>query len=435
MLKKHGMDYNEEGHLLFAKMDTVKLAEKYGTPLYLYDVEKIRKNARSFKNSFDQLGVRGKVAYASKAFSCIAITEIMDEEGLYLDVVSKGELHTALAANFPAERIHFHGNNKSYAELKMAIENQIGCIVIDNFHEIQLIESILDKTEQTVKVLLRVSPGIDVDTHKYIRTGNEDSKFGFNMRDQQIDKAFQYLLEKTNIRVKGIHFHIGSQLFDVDQYIASLNVVLEKIADWHRDFQYIPSVLNVGGGFAIKYTANEERREANYYLEPITKLIKEKLGMIGLPLPEIWIEPGRSIVGDAGITLYEIGSIKDIPKVRKYVSVDGGMTDNIRPALYKANYQGVIANKANQKPTEKVTIAGKCCESGDILIDQISLAKVEAKDIFALFSTGAYGYSMASNYNRLPRPATVFIEDEKDDLVIRRETYQDLLKNDLSYRK
>jgi len=434
MLNRHKMQYNDKGHLLFGGIDTIQLSKKYGTPLFVYDVEKIRKNAQSFKEAFRELGIKGKIAYASKAFSSIAIAEIMAEEGLYLDVVSKGEMYTALAANFPPENIHFHGNNKSYEELEMAINNNLGCIVVDNFHELKLIEGILNQTKKEINVMLRVTPGVNVDTHKYIVTGSEDSKFGFYMRDDQIDKVFHYILNSPKIHLLGLHFHIGSQLFEVKQYLDSLTIVMDKIAIWHKETGYIPSVINIGGGFGIQYTSEDHPKKPKYYLENIFRKLKDQASEIGIPLPELWIEPGRSIVGDTCITLYEIGSIKNIPGVRKYVSVDGGMTDNIRPALYDSKYEGIIANKANESPTEEVAIAGKCCESGDMLIHNLPVPKVEPGDILALFSTGAYGYSMANHYNRFPKPAVVFIENKKDVLVIKRETYKDTVKNDLSYK-
>lgn len=435
MLKTHQIVYNEKGHLLIGGIDTVELAKKYGTPLIVYDVEKIRENARAFLSSFARLGIKGKVAYASKAFSSLAIVQVMQEEGLHLDVVSLGELHTALVAGFPPEKIQLHGNNKSVEEIELAIKNNIGCIVVDNFHDIELIEKTVEKHSRKIDVLIRVTPGISASTHQYIDTGAEDSKFGFHMNSGQADEAFALLLNHPSIRLKGIHFHIGSQIFNVGEYIDSLEIVMEKIQEWNLKTNYLPEVINVGGGFGIRYTDEDSPVERSVFIEQIAKSLKNLSEKIGIPLPELWIEPGRSIVGDAAVTLYEIGSIKHIPGIRKYVSINGGMTDNIRPALYDANYEGVIANKAKEQPKEIVTIAGKCCESGDILVRDIQLCEVESGDILAIFATGAYGYSMASHYNRLPKPAVVFVEEGKDQLVIRRETVDDVIKNDLFYHK
>lgn len=435
MLNNHHLKWNEKGHLVFGGVDTVSLAKKHGTPLFVYDVQKIRQNARAFIRAFQELGVKGRVAYASKAFSSIAIIQIIEEEGLYLDVVSLGELYTAIAANYPAKKVHLHGNNKSYEEIEMAIKKEIGCIVIDNFNDIKIIEQVLATEEKTVDVLLRVTPGIRIKTHEYITTGNEDSKFGFHIKSEQLDRAFHYLHNHLKINVKGIHYHIGSQIFEPKAYTDALKIVMEKISTWHEKTGYCPSVINVGGGFGIRYTKDDEPKPPIVYLKETVKLLRTLSNKISIPLPEIWIEPGRAIVGDAAITLYTVGSIKNIPGVRKYVSVDGGMTDNLRPALYQAKYEGIIANKAREKASEIVSIAGKCCESGDMLVYDLPVAKVETGDIFALFSTGAYGYSMASHYNRVPKPAVVFIENKRDYLVIKRETYHDLLRNDLFFQR
>lgn len=429
----HPFTVNENGHLEIGNVDTIYLARKYGTPLYVYDVSLIRKNCRSFVDAFKALNVKAQVAYASKAFSSIAILQVVNQENLSLDVVSEGELYTALRAGFPTEKIHFHGNNKTESELKMAIEHKIGCIVIDNFYEIDLLDRLLRESDQSMDVLIRVTPGIEANTHEYIMTGNEDSKFGFCLSNGQADRAFQRLKNHPYLKFKGLHAHIGSQIFETEAFLQTNKLLFSKIAEWHASDQYIPEVLNLGGGFGIQYTKEDRPLPHEEFIKKIVVAVKEEVEKLAIPMPEIWIEPGRSIVGNAGITLYTIGSQKDIPGIRKYISVDGGMTDNLRPALYNAIYEGVIANKANEQAIEEVSIAGKCCESGDMLMWDISVPKIESGDILAMFSTGAYGFSMASNYNRFERPAVVFVENGEAKLVVKRESLDDIIKNDLAY--
>lgn len=433
IIDNHPFSVNEKGHLEIGEIDTVELAREYGTPLYVYDVAKIRENCRSFVHAFKQLQVKAQVTYASKAFSSIAILQVIQQEGLSLDVVSEGELYTALQANFPVEKIHLHGNNKSKAELEMAISNSIGCIIIDNFYEIELLDHLLEKHQQEMDVLIRVTPGIESETHQYIMTGNEDSKFGFNLQNGQVEKAFQLLYKHSRIRLKGLHCHIGSQIFTTKSFVLAVEMLYEVIARWNKQYQFIPEIMNFGGGFGIRYTNADSPLPHAQYVTEIVKTVQKETDILNIPMPEIWIEPGRSIVGNAGITLYTIGSMKEIPEVRNYIAVDGGMADNIRPALYGAKYEGIIANKANKQVTEKVSIAGKCCESGDMLIWDLPVPAVEHQDILAVFSTGAYSYSMASNYNRFGKPAVVFVENGRSKLVVKREKVEDIVKNDLSY--
>lgn len=433
IIDHHPFTVNEQGNLTIGGVDATTLAEKYGTPLYVYDVSLIRKNAQSFIQAFKNLGVPSKVAYASKAFSSIAMLQVAKQEDLHLDVVSEGELYTALQAGFPTERIHMHGNNKSKNELKLAIENNIGCIVIDNFYEIELLEELLEASGKTIDVLIRVTPGIELNTHQYIMTGNEDSKFGFNLANGQAEEAFKLLNGHENIHLKGLHCHIGSQIFETKGFRVAVEILFEVIEKWHDQYHFTPEVLNLGGGYGIKYTGADQPLEKGIYVEEMVDAVQTHSEELNIPMPEIWIEPGRSIVGDAGISLYTLGSSKSIPGIRDYVSVDGGMADNIRPALYEAKYEAILANKANEAPTKEVSIAGKCCESGDMLIRDLSLPEVEPGDILAVFSTGAYGYAMASHYNRLAKPAIVFVENGQDKLVVKRESVDDIIKNDLSY--
>lgn len=429
----HPFTTNKQGNLEVGGIDTTELVKKYETPLYVYDVSLIRENARKFINAFEKLGVNYKVAYASKAFSCIAMLQVAKQENLHLDVVSEGELYTALQANFPTDKIHLHGNNKSKRELQLAIDHNIGCIVVDNFYEIELLEELLHNNNKKIDVLLRVTPGIELNTHQYIMTGNEDSKFGFNLENGQAEEALKLLHNHDSINLLGLHSHIGSQIFETEGFKVAVEILFKKIELWHDKFHFTPKVLNLGGGYGIRYTKEDQPLEKRIYIEEIVEAVKRNSKELNISTPEIWIEPGRSIVGDAGISLYTLGSSKEIEGIRNYVSVDGGMADNIRPALYEAKYDAIIANKANEEAQDEVSVAGKCCESGDMLIWDLPLPKVEPNDILAMFSTGAYGYSMASNYNRLTKPAIVFVEDGKDALVVKRETMDDIVKNDLSY--
>lgn len=428
-----GMTISEENHLKINGVDTVALAEKYGTPLYVYDIDLVLNKIRSFKDAFKRYEKKTQVAYASKAFSSLALYERLAGEDVSLDVVSGGELYLALKAGFPADRIHFHGNNKSSRELREAIANGIGCIVLDNFIELTMLEEITEELQKNINVLIRVTPGIHAHTHDYISTGQEDSKFGFDLASGQVEKVIERLMSSTYINAIGLHAHIGSQIFEVSGYEAVIDKLMKKADEWRSTYQFNLEVLNVGGGFGIRYVENDAPLSLSVFAEAIMTAVKKSSNELNLELPEIWIEPGRSIVGEAGTTLYTVGTEKEIPEVRKYISVDGGMADNIRPALYQATYTGVLANRVNDDSVEKVSVAGKACESGDMLIWDIELPEINQSDILAVFSTGAYGYSMASNYNRLPRPAVVFLEDGEASLAIRRETYDDYLNLEISH--
>ncbi|MDR4435564.1 diaminopimelate decarboxylase [Bacillus tequilensis] len=425
---------NQHGHLEIGGVDALYLAEKYGTPLYVYDVALIRERAKSFKQAFMTAGLRAQVAYASKAFSSVAMIQLAEEEGLSLDVVSGGELYTAVAAGFPAERIHFHGNNKSREELRMALEHRIGCIVVDNFYEISLLENLCKETGHSIDVLLRITPGVEAHTHDYITTGQEDSKFGFDLHNGQTERAIEQVLQSEHIQLLGVHCHIGSQIFDTAGFVLAAEKIFKKLDEWRASYSFVSKVLNLGGGFGIRYTEDDEPLHATEYVEKIIEAVKENAARYGFAIPEIWIEPGRSLVGDAGTTLYTVGSQKEVPGVRQYVAVDGGMNDNIRPALYQAKYEAATANRIGEAHDNTVSIAGKCCESGDMLIWDIDLPEVKEGDLLAVFCTGAYGYSMANNYNRIPRPAVVFVENGEDHLVVKRETYEDIVKLDLPFK-
>lgn len=425
---------NQHGHLEIGGVDALYLAEKYGTPLYVYDVALIRERAKSFKQAFITAGLKAQVAYASKAFSSVAMIQLAEEEGLSLDVVSGGELYTAVAAGFPAERIHFHGNNKGREELRMALEHRIGCIVVDNFYEISLLEDLCEETGHSIDVLLRITPGVEAHTHDYITTGQEDSKFGFDLHNGQTERAIEQVLQSEHIQLLGVHCHIGSQIFDTAGFVLAAEKIFKKLDEWRESYSFVSKVLNLGGGFGIRYTDDDEPLHATEYVEKIIEAVKENAARYGFNIPEIWIEPGRSLVGDAGTTLYTVGSQKEVPGVRQYVAVDGGMNDNIRPALYQAKYEAATANRIGEAHDKTVSIAGKCCESGDMLIWDIDLPEVKEGDLLAVFCTGAYGYSMANNYNRIPRPAVVFVENGEDHLVVKRETYEDIVKLDLPFK-
>lgn len=434
-MKLHGTSHiDSKGHLNIGGVNTVDLVKRFGTPLFVYDVALIRQKTNELKKAFNDLDVKYEIAYASKAFSCIAIVQLMHEEGLSLDVVSGGELYTALAAGFPAERIHFNGNNKSLAEIEMAVEAKIGCFVVDNFYELSLIERVAKKYNTIVSVLIRTTPGIEAETHDYILTGQEDSKFGFDLKSGQAERAIKQIQHHPHFNLLGLHSHIGSQIFETTGFVLAAKTLYSYIEKWHKKFGFVPKVLNLGGGFGIRYTKEDKPIPLKNYVHDIVHTVREESKRLQTDMPEIWIEPGRSLVGDAGTTLYTVGSEKEIPSIRHYIAVDGGMTDNLRPALYEAKYEAILANRANETQNGIYSIAGKCCESGDMLIWDIPLPKPSEEDILAIFSTGAYGYAMSNNYNRIPRPAVVFVENGEAQLVIKRESYEDLLSQDLPFK-
>jgi diaminopimelate decarboxylase len=421
---------NERGHLEIGGCDTLELAERFGTPLYVYDEALIRDKCRAYVRAFRESGFAFQVAYASKAFCVMAMCKLVEEEGLSLDVVSGGELYTALQAGFPAERIHFHGNNKSPEEIRMALEAKIGCFVVDNFYELALLEEMAGERGETVNVLLRVTPGVEAHTHEYISTGQQDSKFGFDVMSGQALQAIQQAQQSPSLKLLGVHSHIGSQIFETDGFLIAIARLAELLAEAKNTFGFLSEVVNVGGGFGIRYVAGDTPLSPEEYVKAITQAVRNEFAKYEMPLPELWIEPGRSIVGDAGTTLYRIGSIKEIPNVRKYVAVDGGMTDNLRPALYEARYEAAVANRMKEAADDLVSIAGKCCETGDMLIWDLPLQHAKAGDILAVTCTGAYGYAMSNNYNRIVRPAVVFVKEGTAELVVERESLADLIKRD-----
>ncbi|KAA8782247.1 diaminopimelate decarboxylase [Paenibacillus polysaccharolyticus] len=422
---------NEQGHLEIGGVDVTDMKEQFGTPLYVVDEQLVRERCREYMEAFRASGLGFQVAYASKAFCVMAMCALAAEEGLSLDVVSDGELFTALQAGFPAERIHFHGNNKTIEEIEMALDAEIGCFVVDNFNELHLLQAVAADKNRKVNILLRVTPGVEAHTHEYISTGQTDSKFGFDIGNGTAFEAIELASKQSNLVLLGVHSHIGSQIFEVEGFQMAVQRVAEFAASVYERLNVAFKVVNLGGGFGIRYIDGDTPLEVAQYVKAITDAVKNHFAQIGYAVPEIWVEPGRSIVGEAGTTLYTVGTSKDIPGVRKYVAVDGGMTDNPRPALYESKYEAVLANRANEAATETVSVAGKCCESGDMLIWDLDLPKVESGDLLAVACTGAYNYSMASNYNRIRRPAVVFVKDGQGDVVVRRESYQDIIQNDL----
>lgn len=422
---------NAQGHLEIGGVDATDLKEQFGTPLYVVDEQLVRERCREYMEAFRASGLGFQVAYASKAFCVMAMCALAVEEGLSLDVVSDGELFTALQAGFPAERIHFHGNNKTLEEIEMALDAEIGCFVVDNFNELHLLQAVAADKNRKVNILLRVTPGVEAHTHEYISTGQTDSKFGFDIGNGTAFEAIELASKQSNLVLLGVHSHIGSQIFEVEGFQMAVQRVAEFAASVYERLNVAFKVVNLGGGFGIRYIDGDTPLEVAQYVKAITDAVKNHFAQIGYAVPEIWVEPGRSIVGEAGTTLYTVGTSKDIPGVRKYVAVDGGMTDNPRPALYESKYEAVLANRANEAAQETVSVAGKCCESGDMLIWDLDLPKVESGDLLAVACTGAYNYSMASNYNRIRRPAVVFVKDGQGDVVVRRETYQDIIQNDL----
>jgi diaminopimelate decarboxylase len=432
MFVSENLTVNEKNHLVIGKNDTVELAQKFGTPLYVLDEELIRKNCRTYKNAIDKYyDGKGLVLYANKAFCSLYTCRIVEEEGLGSDVVSGGELYTAVKAGFPMEKIYFHGNNKTEEELRLAIEHQVGHIIVDNIYELELLNQIAAEYGRVQNIMFRIKPGIDAHTHSFIRTGQIDSKFGVALENGEAFEITQKAMEMKNVRVNGVHCHIGSQIFDIDPFCAAAEVMMNFVGDLKDRLGLEIEELNLGGGFGIRYTEQDDPVPYDEYIRSVSEVVKTTAKKRGIKLPLIIMEPGRSIVAPAGITLYTVGGEKDIKGIRKYISVDGGMCDNPRYILYQSEYEAVVANRANAPKTEKVTIAGKCCESGDVLMENVMMPDIQVGDTLAVLATGAYNYSMASNYNRIAKPAVVAVSDGEAKVVVKRETYEDLIRNDL----
>ncbi len=435
MNERETLKINAADHLEIGGVDCVELVKKFGTPLYVFDEAHIRNMMRVYRDTLSELyGENGLVLYASKAFSCKAIYRIADEENIGIDVVSGGELYTALQAGFPAERIYMHGNNKLDYEIGEALDSKIGCIVADAYSEIDKIDSEAEKRGIRQKILLRINPGVEAHTHAFVQTATTDSKFGFSIQDGTAEKVTAYALAKKNISLEGYHCHIGSQIFEKHSFVIAVEKCMAFAYEMKQKLGFALKTLNLGGGFGVWYTEEDKQISPEGYAEYLKVLIqavKAKTQEYDLPLPYLLIEPGRSMVGEAGITLYTVGAIKDIPGVKKYVAVDGGMFDNPRYALYQSKYTPILANRAKEEATEIVSIAGKCCESGDLIAVNVSLPKVKTGDILAILTTGAYNYSMAMNYNRNLIPPCVLVNEGMAEYIVAPQSYEDLVRNDI----
>ncbi len=424
-------EVNKQGHLLIGGCDVVDLAEEFGTPLYLFDEFTLRHRCREFKEEFCKYYPDTLVIYASKAFLNRALALIFKEEGLGLDVVSGGELSIAHSVDFPLDKVYFHGNNKTPEELNLALDLGVGRIVVDNFYELELLNKLAEERGIRQYILLRLTPGVDPHTHQYTTTGTIESKFGFPLATGQAEEAVNQALSASNLNLLGFHFHLGSPVPEVQPYELAIELVLGFAQGVSRKFGFDLGEFNIGGGFAVPYTLDFRVPAIADYAKALAGKLDSLISELGLSRPQLIIEPGRAIIGQAGVAVYKVGAIKEIPGIRKYVCVDGGMSDNIRPALYGAKYEALVANKALETEKDMVTIAGKLCESGDILVKDINLAPAHSGDIIAIPVCGAYSIPMASNYNAMLRPAIVMVKEGRARLIRRRETYQDMMGLDL----
>lgn len=422
----------ENGELILGGVGVKTLAAQYGTPLYVMDENVIRSNMRAFKSSMDQYyGGKGLVCYASKAFSCKEIYRIAKEEGIGADVVSIGEMYTAKSVGFPMDQVCFHGNNKTRRELEAALDWGVTRIVVDNLTELHTLSALAKEKGIIAEILLRIKPGIDAHTHNFIRTGQIDSKFGLALETGEAMEGVKEALAAESVTLRGLHCHIGSQIFSVDPFVHAAEVMMGFLGQIKAETGVELPELNLGGGFGILYTDEDEPVPFGDYMEPVSRAVKASAEKLGLSQPFVLIEPGRSIVGEAGTTLYTVGSVKEIPDIRTYVSVDGGMGDNPRYILYQAKYDMILANRVNEPAMETVTVAGRCCESGDLLGENVPLAPAKPGDLLAVFATGAYNYSMASRYNRVGIPPVVMVKDGASRVIVRGESLEDLVRNDL----
>ena len=432
MILHSHLDVNNEGHLTIGGLDTVELAREYGTPAYIIDENVIRNNCRTYlKAATECFGAEALPLYASKALCFTEIYKIAAEEGMGIDCVSGGELYTAKKAGFPAEKIYFHGNNKTDQDIKDAIDMGVGTFVVDNQDELDALSAEASKRGIKQRILLRITPGIDPHTHRAVITGNVDSKFGSAIVTGQAIQIVKNAIAAEGIDLAGIHCHIGSQIFELEPFSDAADIMARFIAEIKSECNYELRELNLGGGLGVRYT--EDDREIDYAasIKSISEIVKGICEKHNIKMPRVILEPGRSLVAAAGITLYTVGSVKEIPGFKNYISVDGGMPDNPRYALYQSQYTAVIANRANAPRDFRATIAGRCCESGDLIGENMDIQKAKRGDILAVLVTGAYNYSMASNYNRIPRPPVILIKDGKARVAVRRETYEDIVRNDI----
>ena len=432
MFHSPNLSINSENHLVIGQHDTVELAKKFGTPLYVLDEDLMRDNCRAYKNAIDTYyDGHGLVLFASKALCTMYTGRLVAEEGLGADVVSGGELYTLYKAGFPMEKVFFHGNNKTPDEIELALNCGVGHIVVDNKYELELLNRIANEKNVNQRILFRIKPGIDAHTHDFVKTGQIDSKFGVALENGEAYEIHKLALSMSNIQIDGVHCHIGSQIFDVEPFCEAAKVMIGFIADLYDKLGIKVKILNLGGGFGIKYTATDDPIAPSEYIHKVTNVVKELAQEKGIDLPFLVFEPGRSIVASAGITLYTVGCVKEIENVRTYVSIDGGMCDNPRYILYGSKYTAVLANNASAEPVAPITIAGKCCESGDLIQEHVMMPQIHVGDTLAVLATGAYNYSMSSNYNRIPRPPIVAVSGNEAKIIVKRETYDDLIKNDV----
>lgn len=419
---------NENGNLSIGGCDLVDLALKYGTPLYVLDEATLRNICKNYKEAFSGYS-KVNMMYASKALCSMATSAILSSEGFGFDVVSAGEIYTVYKAGADMNKVLFNGNNKSISELTLALELGVGRISVDNFLELTLLNELAKSQNKTADILLRITPGIECHTHEYIQTGHLDSKFGFDLT--QIDEAVELIQnEYSNLRLHGLHAHIGSQIFETKVYHDEIEILVKEIARLDKKFGLKLDEINIGGGLGVKYVESDVPPSTFEIADVVIKSLKASVEKYGIDEPSLFIEPGRSIISTAGVTLYTIGSSKEVPHGKKYFAVDGGMADNARPSMYRAEYTALVANKPEETASQSVTIAGRFCESGDILIQNIELPELEEGDILCVFNTGAYNYSMASNYNRVPKPAMVLVNNSQSDIIIKRETLEDLISHD-----
>ncbi|MGX7112057.1 diaminopimelate decarboxylase [Gemella cuniculi] len=419
------------GELSISGVRVGDLKKKYRTPLYIYDENLLEKQCRIFINNFKSSKFKTEILYASKAFSCLEVLRIASREGLGVDVVSLGEIYTAIKSGFDMSKAYFHGNNKTLEELAYAIEVGVGTIVLDNDYEYEIINEIAKKNNKIIDVILRINTGIDAHTHEYIKTAKDDSKFGYSVYDDTIFDLIDDINRQSHLNFLGFHSHIGSQIFEESSFFEAVKVVMEFSKKVQDKLNIVIKVLNFGGGFGVYYTDADKPFELAEFLQRFIKVIEEESENFDLNLNKVIIEPGRSLVCNAGSTLYTVGGVKKTFAGREYVFVDGGMADNPRYALYKAEYEAAIVNKMDKEKDTVYTIAGKCCESGDMLVMDVKLPKVESGDLLLISSTGAYNYSMSSNYNRLPKLPVVFVKNGSSRLVVKGETVEDLLRNDI----
>jgi len=420
--------HNADGHLEIGGCDVVELADTFGTPLFIYDEAALRAQCRAYLEAFAVYPGPFEVVYASKAFSCRAMCELVAEEGLSLDVASGGELAAARLAAFPAGRIYFHGNNKTAAEIGLAFDVGIGAFIVDSFAEIERLERAAAARGVRQQVLVRLTPGVRPSTHSFVQTGQVDSKFGFGLEDGTATEAVRRLRAAATLDLVGVHAHIGSQIFALDSYRREVEALFAALEVWRRELDFDCRLFNIGGGLGIRYTEEDRPASIAEFATVAAEAVATQAADRGMTLPRLLVEPGRSIAGKAAVTAYTVGTIKEIPGVRTYVAVDGGMSDNIRPMLYDSRYEAMLANKATVAPSMVVTVAGKHCESGDVLVRDVRIAPPEAGDVLVTPGTGAYGYAMANNYNGQPRPAVVLVRDGGAHEIIARETWEDVLR-------